>query len=88
MIRAATSQDEPAIRACAEAAYARYIPRIGRKPAPLLADYTAHITAGQVFLAEQGGLLGFVVFYPDGEYMLLENVAVAPEAAGQGIARR
>lgn len=40
-----------------------------------------------MFLAEQGGLLGFVVFYPDGEYMLLENVAVAPEAVGQGIGK-
>lgn len=70
-------------------AYARYVPRIGRKPAPMLADYAAQIAAGEVFVAcgDDDALKGFVVFYPQGDTMMLENVAVRPEAAGAGIGR-
>lgn len=39
MIRPANANDEPEIRECAEQAYARYVPVIGRKPAPMLADF-------------------------------------------------
>lgn len=88
MIRPATPDDEPAIRACAAAAYAPYVPRIGREPAPMQADFAAQIAAGQVHVATgAGGVLGYVVFYPDGDGVLLESVAVLPSAAGQGIGK-
>ncbi|MFV3314559.1 GNAT family N-acetyltransferase [Pseudomonas sp. NY15374] len=89
MIRPATPTDQPAIQACAEQAYARYIPLIGRKPAPMLADYARQIAEGQVHVAidEQANLQGFIVFYPDDNCMLLENVAVLPSAAGRGIGK-
>ncbi|WP_370207610.1 GNAT family N-acetyltransferase [Pararhodobacter marinus] len=89
MIRLAVAQDEPAIRDAAERAYAPYVPLIGRKPAPMLADYAAQIAAGlvHVALSKAGAFQGFIVFRPQGPAMLLENVAVLPEAAGQGIGR-
>lgn len=87
MIRPATPQDEAAIRDCAALAYARYVPRIGREPAPMRADYAAQIAAGHVHVAEDGGFQGFVVFYPEGGDVLLENVAVLPAAAGRGVGR-
>lgn len=88
MIRLARPADESAIRACAEAAYAPYVPLIGRKPAPMLADFAGQIAAGQVHVAEaEGTFQGFVVFHPEGGAMLLENVAVRPEAAGRGIGK-
>ena len=34
MIRLAEASDESNIRSCAEQAYSRYVPVIGRKPAP------------------------------------------------------
>ena len=43
MIRQAEASDECEIRACAEQAYARYVPVIGRKPAPMVADFRARI---------------------------------------------
>lgn len=66
MIRPALPTDQPAIQACAELAYTRYIPLIGRKPAPMLADYASQIAAGWVHVAldEQASLQGFIVFYP------------------------
>ncbi|KAA9008380.1 GNAT family N-acetyltransferase [Histidinibacterium aquaticum] len=53
------------------------------------ADYRALVAAGQVWVEsdEQGHMRGFIVFRPEGDAMLLENVAVRPEAAGQGIGR-
>ncbi|MGC7837669.1 GNAT family N-acetyltransferase [Pseudomonas sp. L7] len=89
MIRPATPADQPAIQACAEQAYARYIPLIGRKPAPMQADYASQIAAGWVHVAldEQASLQGFIVFYPDDNHMLLENVAVLPSAAGRGVGK-
>lgn len=89
LIRPASLDDEAAIRACAEHAYAHYIPRIGRKPAPMLTNYAVQIRAGDVYVAndDSGALTGFIVFYCDGEAMMLENIAVLPERAGQGIGR-
>ncbi|WP_338082019.1 GNAT family N-acetyltransferase [Donghicola mangrovi] len=88
-IRLAHSGDEAAIRACAQAAYVRYVPLIGREPAPMLADYGAQIAGGLVHVAVdgQGALAGFIVYYPEGRHMLLENVAVAPNAAGRGVGK-
>lgn len=86
----AAASDEPHIRECAEKAYARYIPLIGRKPAPMTADYRSQIAAGNVFIAvdeENDAFKGFITFYPEANYILLENVAVLPEAAGQGVGK-
>ena len=89
VIRQATANDEPAIKDCAQQAYARYVPLIGKKPAPMVADLQAQIAAGQVYIAaaEGGELQGFVVFYPEGKHILLESVAVLPGAAGRGIGK-
>lgn len=88
MIRPAMPGDEPAIRACARGAYTRYVAAMGRAPAPMVADFGAQIAAGDMHVWAEGGVVrGFIVFYPKGDSMLLENVAVHPDAAGQGIGR-
>lgn len=85
-IRPATVSDEPAIRACAEAAYARYVPRIGRRPAPMDADFARRIRDGHVdALASDTLLAGYAIFYPRGDHIHLENVAVHPDFAGRGM---
>lgn len=89
MIRKAVTTDERAVRECAESAYTRYVALIGRKPAPMVADFAAQIAAGQVYVAVDGNdeLQGFIVFFPNDDHMFLENVAVRPEAAGQGVGK-
>jgi len=89
MIRIATMGDEPNIRACAVQAYDRYVPLIGRKPAPMVADFAAQIERGDVYVAssDQGNFQGFIVFYEEGDHLFLENVAVFPSAAGQGVGK-
>ncbi len=85
MIRPALPSDEAAIRTVAVAAYTRYIPAMGREPAPMVADFGAAIAAGRAYVTEDAS--GFIVFYPQGEAMMLENVAVHPDHAGRGIGR-
>ena len=86
MIRPATPADADAIRAIAEAAYAPFTPLIGKRPAPLQVDYPAQIAEGIVYvhLSDEGVVDGFVVTYPRGDHMMLENVAVDPAAQGSG----
>lgn len=89
MIRKAVEADEAHVRACAESAYSRYIAAIGRKPAPMLADYAAQIAAGEIHIAVDAadGLQGFIVFFPKDGHMFLENVAVHPDATGRGVGK-
>lgn len=88
-IRPATSDDIEAIKACARAAYALYVERIGREPAPMVADFATQVAAGQVFVCvNQDTLLGYVICYPQGDHMHLENVAVNPDYKGQGVGSR
>jgi len=50
-LRAAERSDVPAIECCARAAYAPYVERIGREPAPMVADFAAAVDAGEVRVA-------------------------------------
>lgn len=89
MIRQATTRDEAQIRQCAEQAYARYVEPIGRKPAPMVADFAAQIAAKEVFVAsdDHGRFQGFIVFRAEEGHVLLENVAVLPRASGRGVGK-
>lgn len=89
MIRKAELSDEPQIRACAEQAFARYVPLIGRKPAPMVADFAAQIAAGEAYIAtdDHGAFQGFIVFCAEDNHIHLESVAVLPRAAGRGVGR-
>jgi ribosomal protein S18 acetylase RimI-like enzyme len=74
------------IEHCARAAYEKYVARIGKEPAPMVADFAALIGKGQVRVAvEDGGVAGFIVYYPRGDHLHLENVAVLPARQGAGI---
>ena len=50
-IRAALSRDVAQIVEITNAAYAKYIPRMGRKPQPMTADYAKLVAAGEVWVA-------------------------------------
>lgn len=88
-IRRAEPTDLAAIRHCAEAAYAIYVPRIGKKPAPMVDDFTALVARGCVDVAvdDGGRLLGYVVAWREVDHVHLSNVAVAPEVQGGGVGR-
>lgn len=88
-IRAARMSDLDGIRRCAEAAYGPYVPRIGRRPAPMVADFARLIGDGCLHVLDDGGTVaGFAVFYRRGDHVHLENVAVHPDFQKRGHGRR
>jgi N-acetylglutamate synthase-like GNAT family acetyltransferase len=85
VIRLASANDIAAVTDIVNAAYSVYLPRIGRKPGPMLDDYAELVAAGRVHVLEhQGQIAGLVVLVPEGEVMLLDNVAVSPQMQGRG----
>lgn len=87
-IRPATLADLPTVQHIVHAAYAHYIARIGREPGPMLDDYRALIETARVHVAERNGaVLGILVLIPQDDAMLLDNIAVAPDAQGFGTGR-
>jgi len=88
-LRLAVIEDCPAVEAIVAAAYARYVPRIGRKPGPMLDDYGVLIRQGHVHVIETAGAIqGILVLLPLPDAMLLDNIAVAPSAQRTGVGRR
>ncbi|WMN15826.1 GNAT family N-acetyltransferase [Pseudomonas piscis] len=88
-IRPAAPPDLAAIERIAKNAYAPYIARLGREPAPMLEDYSCLVLARQVWvLQEQDAIAGFVVLLDAQEALLLDNLAVSPEAQGRGHGRQ
>ncbi|MFI1682817.1 GNAT family N-acetyltransferase [Streptomyces sp. NPDC020607] len=88
-IRLATAADVPAVRAVTDAAYHRYIERIGLVPKPMEADHAADVAAGFVYVTGDP-VVGLLVLVPrpyEGR-LLLESIAVHPDAAGRGVGRR
>ncbi len=93
-LRPACRDDAAAMRELAEAAYQPYVARIGRRPAPMTADYASIAGSGNAWVAEQRGrLVGLLVLEPAEDHLLLDNVAVDPDggqsatAAGRGASR-
>jgi N-acetylglutamate synthase-like GNAT family acetyltransferase len=89
MIRPAGSHDLEPVEGLVEAAYGVYVERIGKRPAPMDADYRALIDAGRVTVAEwDGQVVGILVLVPMEDHLLVENVAVDPSAQGTGVGSR
>jgi N-acetylglutamate synthase-like GNAT family acetyltransferase len=86
VVRRAVPADVPAIGRLVEEAYAKYVPRIGRKPAPMTVDYAAELAAARVWVVElDGHAVGTLVTKDVGDHLLLETVAVSPAAQGGGL---
>jgi GNAT superfamily N-acetyltransferase len=84
-LRPARATDVDGIRACVDAAYSPYIERVGRKPGPMLDDYSKVVAERQVTVADfNGTVAGVLVLTTTAEGFLLENVAVLPAHRGIG----
>ena len=83
----ATPADLSAVQQIVETSYADYIPLIGRRPAPMDADYATAIGAGQLYVLGNP-MVGCLVMFPEGDAIEIDMIAVSPEAQGQGIGRK
>lgn len=88
-IRRASADDIETIAALTNAAYAKYVPRLGRKPLPITADYRKVLEDHDVWVVcLSQAPVGVVVLTLEPEAMLVYSVAVDPEQQGRGLGRR
>ena len=86
--RLATPADAAAIRDIVRAAYAKWVPVIGREPLPMRADYDKAVAEHPFDLAiAQDRIVGMLETMLAGDHLWIENVCVAPEAQGGGLGR-
>jgi ribosomal protein S18 acetylase RimI-like enzyme len=87
-IRKATAGDAAPMRTIARAAYAKYVPRIGREPSPMVADYEAAVAANRAVVIEaDGSVRGYMIGWPELDAYFIENIGVDPECQGGGLGR-
>jgi GNAT superfamily N-acetyltransferase len=85
-LRRAVAADAPAIRDLSRAAYAQWVPLIGREPKPMTADYDRAVAEHLIDLLEEGGeLLALIETIPAPDHLLIENIAVRPDQQGKGL---
>jgi GNAT superfamily N-acetyltransferase len=81
--------DAADVQALTRAAYAKWVPLIGREPKPMSADYERAVSEHVIDLYEQGGaLLALVEMIPLPDHLLIENIAVRPDQQGKGLGDR
>ncbi len=84
-IRPAVPLDSDAVRRIVEAAYERYVARMGKRPAPMLDDYGELIGRGVVDVAVAGDrVVGVIVLWPEADHLYVDNIAVDPAIQGSG----
>jgi ribosomal protein S18 acetylase RimI-like enzyme len=89
LIRRATEDDVARIVAIARGAYIKYVPKIGREPPPMLADFAAEVAASHVVVLEIGGTVqGYLISWPKLDAYFIDNIAVDPAHQGLGLGRR
>lgn len=85
-MRRAEAKNADSVRALTRAAYAKWVPMIGREPKPMTADYTHAVSQHLIDLyEEQGVLVALVEMIPQPGYLLIENLAVDPAHQGKGL---
>ena len=83
-IRRAVTADAPSIAEIAVSAYRGYVAVMGREPAPMRADFQAHIDIDMVFVADAtDGIAGYVVLCEINGDWWLDNIATAPRHHGR-----
>lgn len=88
-MRQGVAADAAALRDLTRAAYAKWVPLIGREPRPMTADYAAALKAHRFDLIHDNGVLvALVETAAEPDHLLIVNIAVRPSHQGQGIGKR
>lgn len=87
-LRRAGPSDAAAVRDLTHAAYAKWIPILGREPLPMTADYDAAVRDHMVDMLQLDGTLAALIeMRPASDHLLIVNVAVSPAYQGRGYGR-
>ena len=85
----ATSDDVQTISEITDASYGKWVPLIGRKPLPMMADYGRMAIENEIWLLsvdEQAA--GVLVLVYEAESTLIYSVAIKPEYQKKGLGHR
>jgi ribosomal protein S18 acetylase RimI-like enzyme len=86
--RRAGPKDAAAVRNLTRAAYAKWVPLIGREPKPMVADYDAAVRNHLIdLLYSDDELAALIEMIPASDHLLIENVAVRPDCQARGYGR-
>jgi N-acetylglutamate synthase-like GNAT family acetyltransferase len=89
LLRRATGDDVDAIKGLITESFGKYVERIGKPPAPMLADYAGLLDTSRIWVLERrDAIIAVLVTQHHGDHLLLDTVAVAPGAQGGGHGRR
>jgi len=89
LLRQAAPADAALVRAITRAAYARWVPVIGREPLPMQVDYGQALIHHRIDLIRQDAeAVGLIETRIEPDHLWIENLAVLPAWQGQGLGRR
>jgi len=87
-LRHAAPADAAAVRDLTRAAYAKWVPVIGREPRPMTTDYDVAVRDHMVDLLHlDNELVALIEMRPEVDHLLIVNVAVSPAYQGHGYGR-
>jgi ribosomal protein S18 acetylase RimI-like enzyme len=88
-IRKAGPGDADLIARMTDAAYAKYVPLMGRKPQPMTADYQQILAEHPIWIMWANDQpAGVLVLMHEPEALLIYSVAIVPEYQKRGLGRR
>ncbi|BDX29854.1 N-acetyltransferase [Mycobacterium antarcticum] len=68
-----------------QAAFGKYVDRMGRPPSPMLADYAELLRTSRIWIIEdRQEMVGVLVTRAHADHLLVDVIAVAPTAQGSG----
>ena len=87
-MRRATAADAVTVRELTRAAYAKWVPILGREPRPMTADYDAALREHLIDMLHVGGEpVALIEMAPKADHVLIVNVAVVLAQQGRGHGR-
>lgn len=88
VIERAKASDVPCIKSIVEAAYSKYIERMGKLPAPMTADYNKLFEAYDVYVLKiNGEVIGSIILSTETDSIAINNLVLDPSAQGRGYGR-
>ncbi len=88
VVETAKAEDVPAIKPMVDAAYSKYIERLGKLPAAMTADYDKLVETQSLYVLRAGGnVVGSILLSRDDDSIKVNNLVVDPSAQGRGYSR-
>lgn len=91
IVRQASPDDAPIIAEITDAAYEKFVARLGRKPQPMTADYRVMAAEHPIWLlceSVDAKPVGLLILKHEPDAMLIYSIAIRPEYQRKGLGKR